>query len=267
MSSGWLKSAIACGPRLDGGGGVAPHGEDDAFGAGVHQVTGQHITRAVVVDAYQVEVGTVGIVLEVAVEQHDRDAGPLQHGDQLVVGFVAGRGELGGREEDARDALRDVLLAQGLGGLQLAVSLRDRRSPGERVRTRCRRAHDALADRLKDVGRAEVRDEHAELVRRRLPGFFDVGSRTRAAGDEVVALQGLKGFGDGDAGGFEAFAQDGLGGQPVAGPVYSGLDLREELLVDRTVTRHLGSGGIYSARSAIYRFAGGADGVDPWFLF
>jgi hypothetical protein len=39
------------------------------------------------------------------------------------------------------------------------------------------------------------------------------------------------------------------------------------LLVDRTVTRHLGSGGIYSARSAIYRFAGGADGVDPWFLF
>ena len=110
-------------------------------------------------------------------------------------------------------------------------------TPDEGVRLAERRAHHALTDGLEDLGGAEFRDEEAEAERMLLRGALHVGSRTGAAGDEVVALQRLDGLGDGDARRAEALAENGLAGEAVANGVLAGLDLGQKLLVDHTMKR------------------------------
>lgn len=90
-----------------------------------------------------------------------------------------------------------------------------------------RRAHDALADRLEDLGRAELGDEQAEVIAQGRLGRFDVGAGAGAADDEAIALQALDGFGNGDPRSGKTGAESGLAGQAIAGAVVAGLDLEQ----------------------------------------
>ena len=227
--------AVAGGAHHDGGGGVASHSKDDAFGTGLHEMAGEHIAHAMVVDAHEVVVGTVGITLKTAIEQDNGNARLIEHGGNFMVARVLALGELKGCEEDAGDTVCDVLAAEIGHHVDVVAGLAGGVPPGEGVEFCGGGAHDALTDGAEDVGGSEVGNEEAELEGIGTRGKLHIGSGAGASGDEIIALKTLYGLGDGDARGIKTLAEESLAGQAVAGLVDASLDFGQKLLIDEAV--------------------------------
>ena len=129
-----------------------------------HEVFDQHEAHAPVIDAHQVETAAAGEPLQIAIQEDDGDAGPVQGTGNLPVGLVHARRQLDGGEEDAGHLLRDVSFAKPLDNV-IGLLDRPRRgvAPKKGKVLRLHQPGDLGADGLENLGSAQTRDQEAEL--------------------------------------------------------------------------------------------------------
>src|SRR5678815_293873 len=120
------------------------------------------ITRAPVVDAHEVKVPGIGIFRKGSVKQNDRNLRIRKGADDSPVCCVLSWRILKWRKEDTSNAPLNVLRTQLPRALLGRILCLLSTSPEECMRSRNRRLHHSLTNRLEYLSLAKVRNQNSE---------------------------------------------------------------------------------------------------------
>ena len=214
-----------------------PSDEDDATAAGFQKVCGDGVAGPAVVDADQVVLAAVRIGHQIAIEQHQGNAGAVEDAGDASIDRVFLAGELERCEEHARHLLLDELRA-GLGRLFLDVRrIRQRAAPEQRVLLPVPGIGHAAADRFEDLGAPQFRNEQAEHVAAAGRVLANVAAGAGPPFDHTGQLQVAQRAIHRRTRRAECFHERRLARQPLPGRVAAGRDVLREALPNALVLR------------------------------
>ena len=199
----------------------------------------KQIAAREVVDADHIEIAARGKRREVAIEQHDGNAGFAQHLGHAAIGFFLFGHEFVGRKKNTAHAPLDELPAKLFRVLEADVGIEPRMrgaAPREGEIVDARKARDFAADELKNFRVPEIGNQQREHQRAaataRAAAAFRKSPRARAALDEPFHLQRAQGLRDGRARYAKTRDELRLARHAPVGSVFPGSDVGPQLARD-----------------------------------
>ena len=226
---------VAADARVDRGRRAWTSDKGHAATALLEEMRRQHVAGSPVIDADEVVVAAGGVRHEIAIEEDDRDAGPIEDVRDTPIDRVLLGRELERCEEDPRDFPGHQLTAR-LRGLLLDIGpVGERRAPEQDVLAAVLRVCHAAADRFEDFRASQLGDQQAEDVPVRTRVGAHVAARSGTAIDETDELKLAQRPVHGRPRRTEGLHQFGLTREPRAGLVLAARDLVGQGLPDSCV--------------------------------